>query len=231
MTKSVDITGQKFGMWFVIRDSLKRTKAGKVQFICRCECGNENIVTGGNLRSGLSRSCGCDKDKKTSARFIKHGLSKHPMFSRYSSMMARCYDKSNNEYKNYGARGITVCDRWKNSAADFIADIGIPPSASHTMDRINNNGNYCPENFRWATKKEQAINRRVTTMLEHNGVEMCCADWGRSLGMTKKAVFDRLRAGWPIDFAVTTPPIDKGMHERGKPWQLSQGVRKKSAPG
>lgn len=227
MNKVVNISGQKFGMLMVVRDAGTRTKAGKAQFLCRCECGKEKVVTGGNLRSGSSKSCGCDKDKKTAARSLKHGLSSHPSFARYIDMMARCYTESHAEYKNYGGRGISVCDRWRDSVENFILDIGSPPTKLHSIDRRDNDGNYSPNNVRWASKKEQSINRRITKMYTNGGTTMCAADWGRKLGMTKKGVLDRIKDGWPIDLALTTPAIEKGKHKRGEKWQQSQGIKKK----
>lgn len=226
MTKIKDLTGIRFGKLLVLRDSGERTKAGKARFICLCDCGVEKSIIGGNLNNGLVNSCGCEKDKKTSERFKKHGFSKHPMFNRYLGMISRCYDKEASEYHNYGARGIKVCDRWRLSVSDFINDIGAQPTESHTMDRIDNDGDYCPSNIRWATKKEQSINRRVTRMFTFNGIQMCAADWARSLGMTKVAVLNRIRSGWPLELALTTPAIKRGFHKRGEIWQKSGGIRK-----
>lgn len=227
MSKMIDISGQRFGKLLVIRAVDERSNAGKMKFLCRCDCGNEKIIVGGSLRSGNTNSCGCWKAKGASERLKKHGFSRHPSYGRYCQMMSRCYNKDHPEYKNYGARGISVCERWRNSVEDFINDIGTAPSRSYSIDRIDNNSNYSPENFRWATKKEQSVNRRVVTILEHDGVAMCAADWARRLGMEKKAVLDRIKDGWPVPIALTTPAIKKGMHKRGESWQLSNGIKKK----
>lgn len=219
MTKPLDLTGQKFGKLLVVRRSEKRTKAMKAMFDCVCDCGNQKTVTGRNLVSGASQSCGCGVAKSAVERFTKHGRTKHPMYSRYNSMMARCYDEKNWEYANYGGRGITVCDRWVDSIDNFIADMGEPPTKEHSIDRVDNDKGYSPENCRWATKKQQSENRRVTYMFTMNGVTKSAADWSRDLGMTKKGVLFRIASGWSLEAALTTPKTPKGKYDRkkGKP--------------
>lgn len=225
MNKKLNLIGRKFGKLLVTANSEARTKAMKAMFDCICDCGNKKTVTGRNLISGASASCGCEVGKSAKQRFTTHGRTSHEMFHRYRSMIDRCYNKNAAEYENYGGRGITVCQQWIDSIDSFIQDIGVPSSPTHSLDRKDNNAGYSPDNVRWATKKDQSINRRVTQMLSFNGVEMCAADWGRSLGMTKKAVLDRIRAGWPLELALTAPPVKRGLHQRGESWQKSGGIR------
>lgn len=160
MTQKADVLGQKFGRYTVIANSDKRTKAMKQMVLCRCDCGNEREVTVGNLRSGISKSCGCLKAEKTSERRKKHGFSKTTMYHRYRAMIARCYDPTHKEFHNYGGRGIKVCERWLESVENYIQDMGFPPFKEASVDRTNNDLGYFPENCRWATKREQSLNRR-----------------------------------------------------------------------
>jgi hypothetical protein len=164
MTQPVDVLDQRFGRYLVIAKSDKRTKAMKQMVLCKCDCGTEREVVVGNLRSGLTTSCGCWKDEKTSKRRKKHGFSKTTMYHRYRSMIRRCYDPLNREFQNYGGRGIKVCNRWLESVENYIEDMGFPPFDTASVDRINNDGGYSKENCRWATKTEQNLNRRRTVI-------------------------------------------------------------------
>lgn len=162
MTKPVDVVGQKFGRYLVIAKSDKRSKAMKQMVLCRCDCGTEREVVVSNLRSGLSTSCGCWKDEKTSERRKKHGFSKTTMYYRYQGMIRRCYDPLHKEFHNYGARGIKVCDKWLESVENYINDMGFPPFKTAQIDRINNNLGYFKDNCRWATPQENTNNRRCS---------------------------------------------------------------------
>ena len=212
MTQPVDVVGKKFGRYLVIAKSNKRTKAMKQMVFCKCDCGIEKEVIVGNLRNGLSKSCGCLKSERTSEPMKKHGLSKNTMYMRYRQMIKRCYDEASKEYKNYGNRGIKVCERWLESIENYIDDMGNPPFKDASIDRVNNNLGYSKENCKWATKKEQSENRRTTTMVNINGENLCLSDWSKKLGLNKKAVADRIKAGWDIKMAVTMKKHTKIKH-------------------
>lgn len=160
MHKNVkDIAGQQFGKLTVIeRDS--SAYQGVATWFCHCDCGGKLSVSGASLRKGNTKSCGCLSLEKTTKRFTKHGKAKSPEHNAWRHMRSRCYNPNGRNYKNWGGRGITVCERWLESFENFYADMGDRPTPKHSLDRINVNGNYEPSNCRWATTKEQRINQR-----------------------------------------------------------------------
>jgi hypothetical protein len=143
-----------------IIDTAEAFKRSGTRFLCRCECGNERVVKQSHLRAETIKSCGCLISEITAKRNASHGKSKTRIYNIWASMKARCFNPKKDKYKYYGGRGVTVCERWRNSFENFLADMGEPPSARHSIDRINNDGNYEPSNCRWATPLEQAHNKR-----------------------------------------------------------------------
>ena len=133
-----------------------------------------------------------------------HGDTGSPEFNAWQSMHQRCTNEKCRCYKNYGARGIKVCRRWQNYE-NFLADMGRRPSPEHSLERKNNNGNYCPANCVWATKIEQASNRRSNRVLNHGGRSQTLQAWARDLGTTDNALYMRLKKGWSVEKVLTTP--------------------------
>jgi len=128
-------------------------------WICVCECGKEKIINSQDLKSGNVNSCGCILKEKNRNRMITHGNSSHPLYSRWQQMQARCNNPNMPHYKNYGGRGIKVCKRW-DKFENFVEDMGDLPSPTHSLDRIDNDGNYSKSNCKWSTPREQQLNKR-----------------------------------------------------------------------
>jgi hypothetical protein len=166
MRKKLDIQpGMKFNRLTIIKEvePQKYLSGEKRKFECLCDCGNQINVLLNDLRSENTKSCGCLKVERTIEKNnsnYKHGLTKIPEYDIWVKMKQRCYNSNNNDYKNYGNRGITICDRWLNSVENFLEDMGKRPNSDYSIDRINNDGNYEPSNCRWATKSEQNNNKR-----------------------------------------------------------------------
>lgn len=152
--KTFDRSGEKHYNWEIIKPvGVDRTR--KVIYLCRCICGNEQIRNTNFIFRGFPKGCGCLKESRG-----RHKGSNTRLYSIYKGMIERCYYEKSKGYKYYGLRGITVCDRWRNCFSNFRDDMGEPTSIKHSLDRINNDGNYEPSNCRWATAKEQANNKR-----------------------------------------------------------------------
>jgi len=204
--KRLDLTGQKFGRLTVIEYS--HTDKGYARWKCECECGNTPIVRAKNLRSGCATSCGCYNKEvnKKNPPAKKHGLYKIKIYSIWNMIKSRCYNKNNKRYKDWGGRGITMCEEWRN---DFVAfkewALSNGYSDDLTIDRIDNNGNYEPENCRWATYTEQANNTSANHCLSYNGKTQSIALWSREVGLTERTLAKRIRRGWSIEEALTKP--------------------------
>lgn len=184
---------------------------------CRCDCGRERTPSVWNLCNGNTQSCGCVRGEKTGAQLVarnfRHGGTSGgvhlPEYESWNGMMKRCYNKKCKGYPNYGGRGIVVCERWKSSFLDFYEDMGPRTSPRHSLDRIDNEGNYEPANCHWATRREQNDNRRSSVMLEHDGRRMLIKYWANLTGIGKTTLSWRIRKGWSVADALTIPPYQK----------------------
>lgn len=180
MGKFIDLTGQRFNKLTVIgRAKSRRQPCGKLvtYWNCICDCGNETVVMGKYLKNGHTKSCRClhierakEQAKRMSKKNIKHNKSNTRLYHIYQGMLNRCYLKEHKYYKNYGGRGITICEEWRNNFMNFYNwAIKNGYQDNLTIDRINNNGNYEPKNCRWITIREQSENRRTNTLYEYQG--------------------------------------------------------------
>jgi hypothetical protein len=169
----------------------------------QCQCGKISTHSARKVRGGFIKSCGCLKNELSSARSFKHGLCESSEYRIYASMKQRCHNPEAVGYNNYGRRGIKVCDRWLHSFENFLEDMGRRPSKNHSLDRIDNNGNYEPENVRWATRDQQNINNSTTLYLEHQGIKMTLLEWAYKTGMKYCTLLTRIRRGWAVERALT----------------------------
>lgn len=198
MAKIINLTGSVFGRLTALEISGRR--CGQLKWKCICECGSTTEVFGAALRSGHTRSCGCLNDEILANRARTHGKSRSGEFQKeytaWCSMKTRC--KSSR--KDYGGRGIRVCDRWKNSFEDFLSDVGPAPSAEHSIDRFpNNDGNYEPGNVRWAKVLEQNNNTRKNVFLEYGGERLSVSRWAAKLGIGRSTLHARIERGLPVE--------------------------------
>ncbi len=193
------MTGKKFDRLTVISYAGLSGKYLKAYWNCKCDCGNEVVKCGKDIRRGSTRSCGCLIGDTTALRNVTHGLSKTPEYGVYYGMRNRCLNPKEPSYSAYGGRGISICDRWLNSFEDFLADMGKRPSQEHSLERKNVDGNYCLENCKWATEMEQANNKRSNVFLTWNGETLTIGQWTRRLGLSHNTIQDRLKYGWPIE--------------------------------
>jgi len=200
---SIDLTGVRFGRLLVLGVSSTKIYERQLAWDCLCSCGVIKPVLTCTLKSGSTKSCGCLKREcKPPVRYT-HGLSKYSGIKVWEGMLRRCQNKKDKNYMLYGGRGIKVCDRWLDPK-NFAEDMGEKPNG-YSLDRIDPNGDYCPENCRWATPAEQGANKRTNRMIEHEGETLHLAEWCRRLGMKPSTVFNRISSGMSPSLALTMP--------------------------
>lgn len=203
------VVGDVTALRFHHRRQHANSKATSIYWWCQCKCGKEFAALSQSLREGKTTSCGCKKGARISARVTVHGhcrsnAARIPEFGVWATMRSRCNNPNNKRYTDWGGRGITICERW-DYFPNFLEDMGLRPSPKHSIDRVDVNGNYCPENCRWATIAEQNDNRQNTIRLTHNGETMTMREWGIRLGVPAKVLRLRHYRKWPTARILETP--------------------------
>lgn len=205
--KPLDLLGRHFERLTVVaRHGTAVSPSGtqRATWLCRCECGNASVVRSADLVRGTQLSCGCLKVERTRARLTTHGHTTggvSPEYTAWHHAKRRCFDAGDDGYKDYGGRGITMCDRWREDFRAFIADMGRCPVGLE-LDRIDVNGHYEPGNCRWTTRIVQANNKRWHRYVDIDGQRMTVAQAARAAGVSAFVVYGRLNRGWPIDRAL-----------------------------
>jgi len=219
LKETEDLTGRRFGNLTVIErsdDYIQPNGRRRARWLCLCDCGNTKTIIGESLRGGKTLSCGCLQKKRAAESRTKHGDTDSRLYNVWCAMKRRCNNSSVPEYKNYGGRGIKVCDEWN---ADYSAFKGWAyasgydpklPRGQCTIDRIDVNGDYEPSNCRWVTQKQQMNNVRHNVHIEHNGETHTPSEWAEMYGMNYSTFKNRiLQYGYTFDEAVSLRPHQK----------------------
>jgi hypothetical protein len=200
-----DLTGQQFGRLTVVGVGPRRGKKNRITWDCLCACGGRRSVYSEKLHSGETQSCGCLQRERTGDANRKHGGKGTRLYRVWKNMTSRCRNPHLPVNRGYAGRGIAVCARWSDFA-NFRADMGEPPSPKHSIDRIDNDGNYEPGNCRWALPVTQARNHRRNRLLTHEGVTLPLSAWAERAGIPAPTLLARIdRLGWPVSLAIRTP--------------------------
>lgn len=210
MGYSIDLKGKRFGRLVVLEYAGEGKGRGASKWRCICDCGVEKVILGKSLRSGVTLSCGCYHLERITGKPAPnrtHGMKDTAEFNIWSMMKNRCTNPNCNRHQSYKDKGIKVCDRWLGPYGfiHFIEDMGMRPGPRYSIDRIDNDGDYCPENCRWATKKEQSNNQSRNLILEYNGKTNTLALWCDELGLNYKRTWKRLKDGWNVKRAFEEP--------------------------
>lgn len=203
MGKFIDIIGQKFGRLLVIKLA-QRGNRNRIRWLCRCDCSKEKIVYSDHLKNGSTKSCGC----LNKSNALIHGHSKNnkqsPIYASWAHMIQRCVNPNNKSYCNYGDRGITVCEEWLKFE-NFLIDMGKKWKPGLTIERKKNEEGYHPSNCKWATRIEQANNKRNNRLFIFNGKTQSMKQWSCDLNINEKTLWTRFHRGWSIKRLFTTP--------------------------
>lgn len=234
-SRIIDISGQRFGRLVAIEHAgrvVNKNGFRTTLWRCKCDCGNESVVRYPLLVSGNTRSCGClereNKErivrlsqetnlKSASVDFYNGNLDNHPLRLIWKSMLTRCNNSHAKSYTHYGARGIKVCERWQrdnNGFENFVNDMGERPTPEHTLDRIDYNGDYCPENCRWATPAEQANNKTDNVYIKVGGKQITAKQFCKMLGLNYWVAIKQIQRGYDINLIAKDVRFNQGKYRR-----------------
>lgn len=214
--------GKRFGRLTIT--AFAKTRGGRSAWICVCDCSGTITAAHSNIMAGSTRSCGCVRKETAAAtgrdKSFRHGGHGTAEYRAWNNLKCRCNNPNDKAYFQYGGRGITVCERWLNSFENFLADMGPRPGDGYSIDRYpDNDGNYEPANCRWATRKEQGRNKRNNNRIQVLGSSLALSEAAERTGRTYSSLWHRLKNGWPIDRAITTPE----QHGHDKGWETRRG--------
>lgn len=217
MAQKIDLTGARFGRLVYVRDVSQSPRRA----LWKCDCGNEHIATVSSVKFRPNSACGCRlKEYQAAGTVATHRRHNTPEYKSWTAMKQRCRNPNDGGFPRYGGRGIDYCERWE-SFENFFADMGPRPEGM-TLDRIDNDGPYSPDNCRWATKRTQQANRGCARLITHNGETRTINDWARIKGLLWSTIEQRLAYGWSVAEALERPPIppsERGGLRKRKPFQ------------
>lgn len=227
MSRVIDMVGRRFGNVTGIR-KVGMCTSGDARWEFLCECGNTFEANGYYVRSGKRTSCPDCSRRRAAALFMKHGRTNTPEFSTWTDIQTRCHNENSASYPDYGGRGISVCERWRSSFNLFFADMGSRPSPKHSIDRIDNNGDYAPGNCRWATALEQVRNRRNSAKVTVRGITKPLVEWCEEYGCTPAAAYARRAQGLKGEaiFRSTIQTLEfRGVVDTISGWSRRTGIK------
>ena len=211
----MDITNQRFGRLLVLGPTNTRPRPRRglyYYWLCLCDCGAEKYVLQDSLQSGGTRSCGCLRRETMAEKQRTHGYSDTRTYRSWQRIKQRCNDPGATHYEHCGGRGIYMCAKWRDSVENFLAAVGECPGDEFSIERIDNNIGYEPDNCCWATAKDQARNTRRNRILEFDGKALCLQEWAEITGLKRTTITQRIAYGWTVEEALTIPVLRRKKH-------------------